>query len=122
MANKNYITFNDALKSRAPAAFSSMVKPMGSACNLNCTYCYYLDKAPTIYDNRQPVMSYEMLEKYIRQYIEGNEIPEVTFVWHGGEPLMAGLDFYRKAVDLQKKYAGGKVIVNSLQTNGTRLS
>ena len=119
MANKNYITFNDALKSRAPAAFSSMVKPMGSACNLNCTYCYYLDKAPTIYDNRQPVMSYEMLEKYIRQYIEGNEIPEVTFVWHGGEPLMAGLDFYRKAVDLQKKYAGGKVIVNSLQTNGT---
>ncbi|HUX57854.1 MAG TPA: radical SAM protein, partial [Bacteroidales bacterium] len=113
MALKNYITFNDAVKSRAPAAFSSMVKPLGSACNLNCRYCYYLDKAPTIYNDHQPVMSFEVLEEYIRQYIEGNEVPEVTFVWHGGEPLMAGLEFYKKAVLFQRKHASGKIIVNS---------
>lgn len=122
MANKNYITFNDALKSGAPSAFSSMIKPIGSSCNLNCAYCYYLDKAPSIYWNNQPVMSYEILEEYIRQYIEGNEVPEVTFVWHGGEPLMAGLEFYRKAVEFQKKYASGKTVINSLQTNGTLMN
>jgi len=122
LALKNYITFNDAVKSRAPAAFSSMVKPLGSACNLNCRYCYYLDKAPTIYNDHQPVMSFEVLEEYIRQYIEGNEVPEVTFVWHGGEPLMAGLEFYKKAVLFQRKHASGKIIVNSLQTNGILLN
>jgi len=63
-------------------------------------------------------MSYEMLEQYIIQYIRANEIPEVTFVWHGGELLLAGIDFYRKAVELQKKHASGKTIINSLQTNG----
>lgn len=119
MSQKNYITFNDALKSQAPTAFSSMVKPIGSTCNLNCAYCYYLDKAMTIYKNRQPLMSFEILEKYISQYIEANEVPEVTFVWHGGEPLMAGLEFYQKAIEFQKKYASSKTIINSLQTNGT---
>lgn len=118
MVQKNYITFHDALKSGAICAFSSMVKPLGSACNLNCAYCYYLDKAPVIYENRQIKMSFKILEEYIRQYIEANKVPEVTFVWHGGEPLMAGLEFYRKAIELQKKYASGKVIINTLQTNG----
>lgn len=118
MKGKSYITFTDAMKSSSPAAFGSMIKPVGSACNLNCTYCYYLDKAQTIYAERQPVMSYEVLEKYIQQYICANEVTEVTFVWHGGEPLMAGLDFFKRAVLLQKKYASGKTIVNTLQTNG----
>ncbi len=123
MAQKsNFITFNDAIKSRAPSAFSSMVKPVGSSCNLDCAYCYYLDKAPTLYNNRQPVMSPELLEEYIRQYIEGNEVPEVTFIWHGGEPLLAGLDYYKKAIALQRKYASGKTIINSLQTNGTLIN
>ena len=63
-------------------------------------------------------MSLEILEEYIRQYIEANEVPEITFVWHGGEPLMAGLEFYKKAMELQKKYGTGKTIINSLQTNG----
>lgn len=121
MKGKNYITFSDAIKCSSPVAFGSMVKPVGSACNLNCTYCYYLDKAQTIYMDRQQVMSYKILEKYIQQYIAANDVPEVTFVWHGGEPLMAGLDFYEKAVQLQKKYASGKNIVNTLQTNGTLL-
>jgi len=119
---KNYITFGDALKSSEPRAFSSMVKPIGSACNLDCSYCYYLDKAPTIYGDQQPVMSMELLEEYTRQYIEANEVPEVTFVWHGGEPLMAGLEYYRKAIGFQQKYAGGKTIINTLQTNGTLLN
>lgn len=118
MGKKSYITFHDALKGQQPKAFATMVKPMGSACNLNCTYCYYLDKAPTIYHDHQPLMPIEVLEEYIKQYIEANEVPEVTFVWHGGEPLMAGIDYYRKAVELQRKYAGGKAILNSLQTNG----
>ncbi|MCI0523339.1 MAG: anaerobic sulfatase-maturation protein [Bacteroidales bacterium] len=118
MPQKNYITFHDAIKSGAPAAFASMVKPLGSACNLNCSYCYYLDKAPTIYENRQPLMPLNVLEEYIRQYIVANEVPEVTFVWHGGEPLMAGIEYYKKAIEFQRKYASGKAIINSLQTNG----
>jgi uncharacterized protein len=122
MSKKSFITFGDALKGSAPTAFSSMVKPVGSACNLDCSYCYYLDKAPTIYDNRQPLMSLELLEEYTRQYIEANEVPEVSFVWHGGEPLMAGIDYYRRAVEFQGKYAGNKRVVNSLQTNGTLLN
>jgi uncharacterized protein len=121
MKDKGYITFNDALKCRAPTAFSSMAKPVGSACNLSCKYCYYLDKASTIYDKRQPVMSPQILEEYIRQYINANEVPEVTFLWHGGEPLMAGIDYYRLVVKLQNKYAKGKTITNSLQTNGLLL-
>jgi uncharacterized protein len=123
MAQKsNYITFNDAVKIGTPSAFSTMVKPMGSSCNLDCAYCYYLDKAPTIYENCQPVMSPELLEEYIRQYIGANEVPEVTFVWHGGEPLLAGIDFYRRAIEFQRKYAAGKTIINSLQTNGTLIN
>ncbi len=122
MKGTSYITFNDALKCRSPVAFSSMVKPVGSVCNLSCKYCYYLDKAKSIYGGRVPVMSHNLLEEYIRQYISANEMPEVSFVWHGGEPLLAGLDFYRKAVTLQRKYASGKTIVNSLQTNGILLN
>ncbi len=122
MKDKGYITFNDALKCRAPTAFSSMAKPAGSACNLSCKYCYYLGKASAIYDEHQPVMSPQILEEYIRQYINANEVPEVTFVWHGGEPLLAGIDYYRLAVKLQNKYADGKTIANSLQTNGLLLN
>jgi uncharacterized protein len=122
MDKKSYITFNDALKGQAPRAFATMIKPLGSTCNLNCTYCYYLDKAPTIYQDHQPLMPPDVLEEYIKQYIGANEVPEVTFVWHGGEPLMAGLDYFRKAVELQRKYAGGKSIINSLQTNGVMMN
>ena len=122
MPSKSYITYTDALKTQAPAAFSSMFKPIGSACNLECTYCYYLDKTQTIYNNIQPLKSLEILEEYTRQYIEANEVPEVTFTWHGGEPLMAGLDYFRKAMGFQRKHSGGKTIINSLQTNGTLLN
>ncbi|MDZ7633490.1 MAG: hypothetical protein U5L72_03225 [Bacteroidales bacterium] len=68
------------------------------------------------------MMPPDVLEEYIKQYIEANEVPEVTFVWHGGEPLMAGLDYFLRAVELQRKYAGGKAILNSLQTNGIMMN
>ncbi|MBQ8543389.1 MAG: anaerobic sulfatase maturase [Bacteroidaceae bacterium] len=101
---------------RAPA-FGTMVKPIGSACNLDCNYCYYRDKAD-IYNGTMPRMSDELLETYIRQYIEGASQQNISFCWHGGEPLMAGLPFFQKAIELQRKYAGDKTIENSLQTNG----
>ena len=115
---KDIFTFRDAEKQTGPVAFSTMLKPAGSACNLDCHYCYYLDKAVQ-YGGRQAVMSDELLESYVRQYIEANDVPTVTFCWHGGEPLLLGLGFYRKAMALQKKYADGKRIENTLQTNGT---
>lgn len=102
-------------------AFGAMVKPVGAACNLSCNYCYYLDKELQ-YNAPPKVMSREMLEEFIQQYIEGNTVPVVSFCWHGGEPLMAGLDFFREAMELQKKYAGEKSIENSVQTNATLLT
>ena len=109
--------FTDAQKLTRPTAFTTMIKPVGSACNLDCDYCYYLGKA-ALYEGRQPKMSDELLERYISQYIETVQVPVVTFCWHGGEPLLAGIDFYEKAVALQNKYRGNKQIENSLQTNG----
>jgi len=117
MKTKDIFTFRDAEKQVAPTAFATMLKPAGSACNLDCHYCYYLDKAVQ-YGGREAVMSDELLELYIRQYIEANEVDTVTFCWHGGEPLLLGLGFYRRAMALQQKYADGKKIDNTLQTNG----
>ena len=108
----------DVAKMRRAPAFGTMVKPIGSACNLDCNYCYYRDKAD-IYNGSMPKMSDELLETYIRQYIEGASQQNISFCWHGGEPLMAGLPFFEKAMELQKKYAGDKTIENTLQTNGT---
>ena len=118
---KNTISIEDAARISGPAAFNIMLKPAGSLCNLDCHYCYYLDKAG-IYGGREPRMSLEMLEKVVKEYIAANEVPEVTFNWHGGEPLVLGLDFYRKAMEFQHKYANGKVIHNTIQTNGTLLN
>lgn len=111
------ITFAQAQKLSGPAAFTTMCKPVGSRCNLDCGYCYYLDKGE-LYGGHEPTMSPELLEAYVRAQIEANQLPEVSFCWHGGEPLLAGLDFYRRAVALQEKYRGEKKIVNALQTNG----
>lgn len=117
MNPKEIFTFHDAQKQAGPVAFSTMLKPAGSACNLACGYCYYLDKAVQ-YGGHQAVMSDELLALYVRQYIEANDVGDVTFCWHGGEPLLVGLDFYRKAMALQRRYANGKQIHNTLQTNG----
>ena len=118
---QNQLLLEDAVRISGPAAFNIMLKPAGSLCNLGCAYCYYLDKAD-IYGGREPRMSGEMLETVIREYIAANDVPEVTFNWHGGEPLVLGLDFYRKAMDLERKYADGKTVFNTLQTNGTLLT
>lgn len=119
---KDTISLQEAMQhSEGPLAFNLMIKPAGSLCNLDCHYCYYLDKAE-IYHGRQPRMSEQVLETLTKQYIESNDVPEVTFNWHGGEPLVMGLDFYRKAVELQQKYAGGKIVHNTLQTNGTLIT
>lgn len=114
---RNTLHLGDVAKMGRAPAFGTMVKPIGSACNLDCHYCYYRDKSE-IYGNNMPRMSEELLETYIRQYIQGASQQNITFCWHGGEPLMAGLPFFRKAMELQKKYAGDKVIENTLQTNG----
>ncbi len=119
---RKIISFNDALKYAAPPAFNTMVKPVGSLCNLDCVYCYYLDKAGALYKGSHALMTEMILEEYIRQYITAVEMSEVSFLWHGGEPLLAGMKFYETAMRLQRKYAGGKRITNSIQTNGTLLS
>ncbi len=118
---KQTLTFEDAIRISGPMQFNAMIKPAGSLCNLDCNYCYYLDKAD-IYGGREPKMSYEMLEKCVKEYIGANDAREVCFNWHGGEPLILGLDFYRKAVELQQKYCGDKLIHNTLQTNGTLIT
>ena len=97
-----------------------MLKPVGSRCNLACQYCYYLEKGK-LYPEQAP-LSEELLETFIRQYIEAQTMPEVLFTWHGGEPLLQPLSFYRKALELQQRYARGRQIDNCLQTNGTLLT
>lgn len=115
---KDTITLDDANRLAGPLSFNLMIKPAGSLCNLGCSYCYYLDKAE-IYSGKEPIMSREMLETVIRTYIKTCETPEVTFNWHGGEPLLLGKDFFRQVLAFEKEYADGKVINNTIQTNGT---
>ncbi len=101
-----------------------MVKPASSTCNLACKYCYYLEKK-NIYKDQDStgkfLLSDSLLEEFVRQYIQSQTMPQVLFTWHGGEPLMRPLSFYRKVLELQKKYAGGRQIDNCIQTNGTLL-
>lgn len=118
---KNNYSLADVAKMQRQPAFSTMVKPIGSACNLDCNYCYYRDKSE-IYSGIMPRMSESLLEEYIKQYLQGVSQQQVTFCWHGGEPLMAGLSFFRRAMELQEKYKGNKIIENTLQTNGVLLN
>ena len=102
-------------------AFHLMAKPGGSRCNLSCHYCFYLRKRE-LYPKSRFRMPDEVLEEYIRQTIDAHCIPEVTFAWQGGEPTLLGLDFFNKALKLQKNYCRpGMVIHNTIQTNGILL-
>ena len=102
-------------------AFHVMAKPTGSKCNLDCAYCFYLKKEQ-MYPDSSFRMSDEVMEQYIRQTIEGHRIPNVTIAWQGGEPTLMGLDFFRRAMDVEKKYAKpGMQIENTFQTNGVLL-
>lgn len=99
-----------------------LAKPAGSRCNLACKYCYYLEKSLLFEKHSPQVMDDALLEKFIHDYIGAQTTQEVLFTWHGGEPLMRPLQFYKKAVALQRKYAAGRRIDNCLQTNGTLLT
>ena len=99
-----------------------MLKPAGAHCNLACKYCYYLEKNKLYPTAQRHLMSDEMLERFTREYIEAQTMNQVLFTWHGGEPLLRSIDFYRKALSLQQKYAGGRRIDNVIQTNGTLLT
>jgi len=98
-----------------------MLKPAGPQCNLACDYCYYLEKE-MLYPDRAMVLSDELLERFTRDYIESQTMQQVLFTWHGGEPLLRPLSFYRHALELQQRYARGRHIDNVIQTNGTLLN
>lgn len=99
-----------------------MTKPVGAICNLACDYCYYLEKSKLYQESPKHIMSDELLEKFIKEYIESQTMPQVLFTWHGGETLMRPLSFYQKVMELQRKYARGRTIDNCIQTNGTLLN
>jgi uncharacterized protein len=106
----------------APPAFHLLAKPTGAICNLDCAYCFFLDKE-VFYPGSKFRMSDETLEQYIRQLIESHRVDQVTVAWQGGEPTLMGLDFYRKAMDLGEKYRRpGMSFLNTMQTNGTLLN
>ncbi len=102
--------------------FHVMTKPIGPMCNLRCEYCFYLEKKGMFSSGHNFRMDDATLETYVRQYIESQPGDEVDFTWQGGEPTLLGVSFFEKAVALQQKYANGKRIANSMQTNGTLLN
>jgi uncharacterized protein len=102
----------------AQPPFHVMTKPIGPICNLDCKYCFYLEKEKLYPDTKKWQMSDEVLEQYIRDYIAAQPQEEVHFAWQGGEPTLLGVDFFRAVVEMQKRYAHGKQIHNALQTNG----
>jgi uncharacterized protein len=109
--------------SRIEREFQIFAKPVSSACNLNCSYCYYSVENSKIGSVVNSRIEFDLLEKYISQHIEATTDDLILFSWHGGEPTLAGIDFYRKAVEIQKKYLPvGKKLVNGIQTNGTLIN
>lgn len=111
-------------KAKDPFAFAyhAMIKPSGSECNIDCEYCFYLHKQALLTQPKHPRMDLTTLETHIKQYIEAQTSEEVVFTWQGGEPTIMGLDFFKQAITLQKRYAKpNQHIVNDLQTNGLLL-
>ena len=99
-----------------------MAKPIGPICNLDCRYCYYLNKEALYPRGENFRMSPEVLETYIRDYLALQVGHELSMTWQGGEPTLLGLEFFERVVALQQKYAGGRKVANAIQTNGTRLT
>ncbi|KKG29962.1 anaerobic sulfatase maturase [Methanosarcina mazei] len=109
------------IQNRLPHRIHVLAKPAGAICNLACTYCFFLEKE-LLYPGSRFRMSDEILENYIRQLIAAHNSPQVTVAWQGGEPTLMGIDFYRRAVELQEKYRKpGMTFENTMQTNGTLL-
>jgi uncharacterized protein len=108
--------------SRASREFQVMVKPAGPVCNLDCSYCYYLNKTALYPKGESLRMSGDLLERYIVQHIEACPKDVIFFEWHGGEPTILGLDYFRRIVELQRRHRpAGRQILNGIQTNGTLL-
>ena len=99
-----------------------MAKPAGPLCNLACNYCYYLEKQNLYKQQQGKTMTDETLETFVRDYIAAQSTPSVLFTWHGGEPLMRPITFYRRVLELQRKCAAGRAIDNCIQTNGTLIT
>ena len=100
--------------------FHLMTKPVGAICNLDCVYCYYLEKEALYAGGASRFrMEDAVLENYVRDYIAAQAGAEVTFSWQGGEPTLLGVAFYERALEFQRQYAGGKAVHNTLQTNAT---
>jgi uncharacterized protein len=107
---------------KASSEFQVFVKPIGSICNLGCRYCYYLEKEHLYPEGESFRMPDEVLEEYIVQHIDASPETVIRFSWHGGEPTVLGLDYFRKVVELQRRHLPpGRRIVNGIQTNGTLL-
>ena len=108
---------------RASREFQIFAKPAGSLCNLDCRYCYYLPKASLYPGAGSFRMADDLLESFIVQQIEIAPEAELTFSWHGGEPTLLGLDYFRRIVELQRRHKPeGLRIINSIQTNGVLLT
>jgi len=112
---------NPASSISAGRPFHVLTKPIGPICNLECKYCFYLEKEKLYPGEDSWRMSDAVLEKYVREYIHSQPFAEINFAWQGGEPTLLGVNFFRKVVALQKKFADGKTISNAIQTNGTLL-
>jgi len=105
----------------SPRPFHVIAKPIGPLCNLDCKYCFYLEKQRLYPSAHSWAMPDAVLASFIRQYLESQDVPAISFAWQGGEPTLLGVDFFRRVVELQQKYAGGKQVENALQTNGILL-
>lgn len=116
---KPVVTFTASVGNQNPDINN---KPVGAVCNLACSYCYYLEKSKLYKDEPKHVMNDKLLEKFIEEYINSQTMPQILFTWHGGETLMRPLAFYKRAMELQQKYAHGRTISNCIQTNGTLLT
>ena len=110
------------INSNHNVAFHILAKPAGPICNMNCSYCFYLEKGILYPGEKSFKIPPEVLDRFIYQYINSQDSPVVNFAWQGGEPALMGVDFFRKVVKLQKKYANGKSIGNAFQTNGVLLN
>jgi uncharacterized protein len=103
------------------SSFHVLTKPTGAICNLDCRYCFFLSKEE-LFPNSKFRMTDEMLERYVRQQLEGQAGPEATIGWQGGEPTLMGLDFFRRSVELAQQYRRpGQGVQYTIQTNGTLL-
>jgi uncharacterized protein len=106
---------------QSPPAFHLLAKPTGAICNLDCAYCFFLEKEQ-LYPGSRFRMGEDMLERYVRQLIEAHRTDSVTFAWQGGEPMLMGLDFFRRAIELANKYRRPSMtFLHTMQTNGTLL-